>query len=226
MLSELSVGHSYQAPGDDACATPSPCPAGCSAPTTRSRTGATASEGLRRSQLEPRAALAAHRARRRREGGRVPARGRRQGTALPARTSTSASSARPGASSRSRVGPNARRQGLAHRQGRAGRRASAALRNRDWVEGNLRRVDRGDAGPRGLRVRAEHGRPRPHLLQALLLPAGRPARRSSSTSGTTAAARSPTTTSTSCAGPLVSYWAMRYGADLKTPDRRHPRARR
>ena len=41
--------------------------------------------------------------------------------------------------------------------------------------------------------------------------------RSSSTSGSTAAARWPTTTSTSLRRPLVSYWAMRYGADLKTP---------
>ena len=51
-----------------------------------------------------------------------------------------------------------------------------ALRNRDWVERNLRRVQRGDRRPRRLRLRAEHRDPRPHLLQALLLPAGRQGR--------------------------------------------------
>ena len=101
-----------------------------------------------------------------------------------------------------------------------------ALRNRDWVEGNLRHVHGGDQRPGRLRLRAQHRRPGHTLLQALLLPAGRQARRSSSTSASTAAGRWPTTTSTSCAGRSSSYWAMRYGADLKTPSAGDLRARR
>ena len=72
----------------------------------------------------------------------------------------------------------------------------AALRNRDWVEGNLAKVEKATGGRVALRLRPEHGRPRAHLLQALLLPAGVEGRASSSTSGSTAAGRSPTTTST------------------------------
>ena len=34
----------------------------------------------------------------------------------------------------------------------------SALRNRDWVEGNLKKVDKATGGTRGLRLRAEHRR--------------------------------------------------------------------
>ena len=105
------------------------------------------------------------------------------------------------ASSRSRSGPNRRRHAVARRSRSCPVESEAALRNRDWVEGNLQARHRGDARHGRLRLRAQHGRRRPHLLQALLLPAVRPRRRSSSTSATTAAAPWPTTTSTSCAGP-------------------------
>ena len=90
------------------------------------------------------------------------------------------------------------------------------LRNRDWVEGNLRRGHRGHPGSSGLRLRAEHGRLGPHLLQALLLPQ---------------ADRQAVIVDERHNGggqvadyyidllrrPAISHWAMRYGDDLKTP---------
>ena len=48
----------------------------------------------------------------------------------------------------------------------------SALRNREWVEGNLAKVDEATGRPGRLRLRAEHDHARPHLLQALLLSAG------------------------------------------------------
>ena len=42
--------------------------------------------------------------------------------------------------------PDSRRQGLAHRLRRSGRDRELALRNRDWVEGNLRKVDAATGG--------------------------------------------------------------------------------
>ena len=65
----------------------------------------------------------------------------------------------------------------------------------------------GDRRPGRLRLRARHGGPGHDVLQAVLLPAGRQGRASSSTSASTAAGRSPTTTSTSCAGRSPSHWA-------------------
>ena len=44
-----------------------------------------------------------------------------------------------------------------------------ALRNRDWVEGNLQARPRGHRRPRGLRLRARHRQQRPRILQAVLL---------------------------------------------------------
>ena len=59
-------------------------------------------EGLRRPELEPAAARAAHRAGREREGRRVPAGGQRHGPASADRTSTACSRTPPARSSRSR----------------------------------------------------------------------------------------------------------------------------
>ena len=73
----------------------------------------------------------------------------------------------------------------------------AALRNRDWVEGNIKKVDKATAG-RVAYVYVPDTAAGPRLLQALFLSAGRTRTPSSSTSGTTAAAASPTTTSTIC----------------------------
>ena len=83
-------------------------------------------EGLRRPELEPRPARAAHRAGRRGEGGRVPARREGQGPRASPTTSTRASSDRR-KDRRDHRRPDARREGLAHREGGAARgRAGAA----------------------------------------------------------------------------------------------------
>ena len=76
----------------------------------------------------------------------------------------------------------------------------AALRNRDWVEGNLRKVDAATGGTRRVRLRAQHRRARLRPTSSATSIRRRTRTRSSSTSASTAAARSPTTTSISCAG--------------------------
>ena len=98
------------------------------------------------------------------------------------------------------VGPTPDGKGARTVQGRSRSPTRAALRNRDWVEGNLRKVDEATGGRVAYVYVPNTADARPHLLQALLLPPGRQGRRSSSTSASTAAARWPTTTSTSCAG--------------------------
>ena len=75
-----------------------------------------------------------------------------------------------------------------------------ALRNRDWVEGNLKKVHKATGGRVAYVYVPNTAGARPRLLQALLLPAVPTRTRSSLTSGSTAAARSPTTTSTICGG--------------------------
>ena len=67
-----------------------------------------------------------------------------------------------------------RRHRLAHGQGRAGRERGGAAQPR-LGRGQPAQRHRGDRRARRLRLRPEHRRRGPHLLQALLLPAGRPA---------------------------------------------------
>ena len=72
------------------------------------------------------------------------------------------------------------------------------FRNRDWVEGNLKKVEEATGGRVGhVYVRDTAGTGMP-TSSGTSFP--RPTGRRSSTSGSTAAGRSPTTTSTSCAG--------------------------
>jgi tricorn protease len=75
----------------------------------------------------------------------------------------------------------------------------SALRNRDWVEGNIQKVTQATGG-RVAYVYVPDTADRGHLYFKRYF-RRRTARRSSSTSATTGAARSPTTTSTSCAAP-------------------------
>ena len=112
--------------------------------------------------------------------------------------------------------PDAGRHGLAHGQRRPDRERGAAAQPR-LGRGQPPEGRRRDGRARRVRLRPEHGGPRPHVLQALLLPAGRTRTRSSWTSGSTAAAASPTTTSRRCTRQPIACWAMRYGEDLKTP---------
>ena len=91
-----------------------------------------------------------------------------------------------------------------------------ALRNRDWVEGNLRKVDRGHQRAGRLRLRAEHRRPGHAYFKRYFYPQ---------------AHKDAVIIDERFNGggqiadyyidvlrrPLISYWAMRYGADLKTP---------
>ena len=162
------------------------------------------------------AARAADRAGRGREGRRVPARGQRHGPAA--------------ADERLRAVREHRRQvDRDHRRAERRRHrarapctvvpiaSEAALRNRDWVEGNLRKVTEATNGRVAYVYVPEHGRRRAHVLQALLLPADQPRRRSSSTSGSTAAGRSPTTTSTSCAGRSSATGRRATAQTIRTP---------
>ena len=55
--------------------------------------------------------------------------------------------------------------------------SEAALRNRDWVEGNLQKVDKATGGRVVYVYVPNTGGVRPHLLQALLLSAGLQGRR-------------------------------------------------
>ena len=175
MSSELSVGH-HNVGGGDALVEPksdSRRPArrrlrDCQRPVS-------SQEGLRRPQLEPAAARAAHRARRQRQDRRVSAGGERQGAASsgqrlqPVREHVRQDR-------RDHARPECRRHGIADRAGRAGRQRSRAaqprLGRRQPAEG-----EQGDRRSRGLRLRAQHRRLRPLLLQALLLPAGLQGRR-------------------------------------------------
>ncbi len=93
------------------------------------------------------------------------------------------------------VGPSPDGKGSRTRERRPRRRTRRALRNRDWVEGNLAKVEKATGGRVAYVYVPNTAEPRPHLLQALLLPAGVARTRSSSTSGSTAAGASPTTTS-------------------------------
>ena len=109
-----------------------------------------------------------------------------------------------------------RPDGLADDQGRArrrrGRPAQPRLGRREHPQG-----PRGDERPGRLRLCPEHDDPRPRLLQALLLPPGRQGGDHRRRALQRRRARSPTITSTGSASPSRAYWAMRYGADLKTP---------
>ena len=112
--------------------------------------------------------------------------------------------------------PQPRRQRQPHGHGRAAGRRNA-LRNRDWVEGNLKRVREATGGRVAYVYVPDTAGRRPRLLQALLLSAVRQATRSSSTSVSTAAAKWPTTTSSTSAGRPLSMWATRYGEDVREP---------
>ena len=196
MLSELAVGHSTRRPAT-APSRPRRSPAGCSAPTTRSRTDATAS---RRSTA---ASTGLPTCARRSPSPGVDVKAGEYLLAVegkdlrPRRTSTAFEST-AGKIVEITVGPNP--------DGKGSRTVKVvplenerALRNRDWVEGNLRRVNEATQG----RVAyvyvpntAEAGT-RTSSGTSSRRPTARP---SSSTSATTAAARWRTTTSTSCAG--------------------------
>ena len=126
-------------------------------------------EGVRRPQLESAAARAAHRAGRQRARRRVSARGRAAGTCGRRRTSTASSRTR-GQDRRDHRRPEPGRQRLAHRAGRADRERGA-LRNRDWVEGNLRKVDAATGGRVAYVYVPNTAQPGLQLLQALLLSA-------------------------------------------------------
>ena len=170
MLGELTVGHMFVGGGDSRSR--SRCRAACSAPTTRSRTAATASRGLQRRELEPGAAGAADAAGRQRQGGRVPARGQRPRAARDATTSTASSRARP--ASRSCSGSARTRTARARAKSRSCRWPSEEQpAHLAWIEDNRRKVDQVTGGTRRLRLPAGHGRRRLHELQPLLLRAGR-----------------------------------------------------
>ena len=157
MCSELAVGHSPRRPRRHARRADD----GAGRPARRRLRGRERplplQEGLRRPELEPRAARAAHRAGRRREGGRVPARGRTARTCsrptnLYARFENTA-----GQDRRDHGRPEPRRHGLAHGQGRAGRERGGAAQPR-LGRGQPAEGRRGDRRPRRLRLRAEHRR--------------------------------------------------------------------
>ena len=93
----------------------------------------------------------------------------------------------------------------------------ASLRNRDWVEGNLKKVEKATGGRVAYVYVPNTGAAGLHLLQALLLPAGRTRTRSSSTSASTAAAWCADYYIDILRRPFIANWATRYGADLKTP---------
>ena len=174
-------------------------------------------EGLRRSQLEPAAARAADRAgRERARPASICSPSNGSDVRPPAERLQRRSRTPPARSSRSRVGPNP--DGTGSRTVQVVPIANeAALRNRDWVEGNLQKVDQATGGRVAYVYVPEHRRAGARLLQALLLSAGAQGRGHRRRAASTAAAASPTTTSTSCAVRSSAYWAMRYGADLKTP---------
>ena len=173
-------------------------------------------EGLRRPELEPAAARAADRAGRQRQGRRVPARGQRHAICGRRPTSTASSRTPPGKIVEITLGPNA--DGTGSRTVQVVPIANeAALRNRDWVEGNLRKVDKATGGRVAYVYVPNTGGAGLHVLQALLLPAGRTRTRSSSTSASTAAASVADYYIDILRRPFIANWAMRYGADLKTP---------
>ena len=177
-------------------------------------------EGLRRPELEPAAARAAHRARRQREDRRVPARRQRQG---PASAGQRLQPVREHLRQdrRDHARSERRRHGIADRAGRAGRQRSGAaqprLGRRQSEEGR-----QGDRRPRGLRLRAEHRRLRDTPTSSATSTRRSTRTPSSSTSASTAAAASPTTTSTSCA---VRSSPTGRCATAPTSRRRSPRSR-
>ena len=95
-------------------------------------------------------------------------------------------------------------------------RTKRALRNRDWVEGNLKKVDKAtggrvayvyvpNTGGAGHTYFKRYFYPQVHKDAVIV------------DERFNGGGRSPTTTSTSCAVRSSRNWAMRYGADLKTP---------
>ena len=114
------------------------------------------------------------------------------------------------------VGRESRRLGLPHRRRRADRDRDRASQPR-LGRGQHPQGQRGDERPRRVRVRAEHGDARATpTSSATSIP--RPTRTpSSSTSATTAAGSLADYYIDVLQKPLIAYWAMRYGADMKTP---------
>ena len=119
MLGELAVGH-LSAGGGDQPEVQDRRDAACSARTTRSPTAATASRGSTAARTGTRRCGAADPAGRQRQGGRVPARGRRPRRRRRRTTSTASSRARPASRCASRSAQRRRR-----RRARGRRRAGA-----------------------------------------------------------------------------------------------------
>ena len=124
---------------------------------------------LRRSQLEPGAALAAHRARREREGGRVPDRCRRPGRQA-AGEPVQLLREHVRQADRDHRRPERGRQGRAHGQRRAGRERERPAQPR-LGRGKPAQGGRRDGRQGRLRLRAQHRGRRVHVLPALLLSA-------------------------------------------------------
>ncbi len=150
-------------------------------------------EGLRRPELEPRAARPALRAGRRGEGGRVPPRRERQGPRAPREPLRPLRGDRR-KDRRDHRRPVAGRQGLAHRQRRPRRRTRRPCATATGSRGTSRRSRRRRAGASP--TSTSRTRPASATPTSSATSTRRRGRtRSSSTSGSTAAGASPTTTS-------------------------------
>ena len=198
MCSELAVGH-HRTGGGDRLEQPRTVPGGLLGADYEVANGRYRfKKVLGGLNWTPEPARASDRARRGREGRRVPARGERQGRA-PAREPVQLLREHVGKIVELTVGPNADGSGLAHRAGGA---------DRDRERAAQPRLGRGQPAARSTRRPAAASPtstcrtpPRPATPTSSATSSRRPTRTpSSSTSGSTAAGRSPTTTSTSCGG--------------------------
>ena len=215
MLSELAVGHSYTTPGERLVRAED----GPRRPARRRlrdrRRPLSLQEGLRRPELDAGPARAADRAGRRRQGGRVPAGGQRQGT-QGRREVYSLFEGTAGKSIEITVGPSA--DGKGSRTVTVEPIASEfALRNRDWVEGNLTKVHEATNGRVAYVYVPEHGGSGTRLLQALLLPAGRQGRDHRRRALQRRRAGRGLLHRPPAPAAAPRYWATRYGETFRTP---------
>ena len=198
MLSELSVGHSYQSGGDSAFDSET-IPGGLlGADYEVVERSLSLQEGIRRPQLVAGPALAAHRAWRRREGGRVPAGRGWQAARVPGGPLRALRAhGRPHRPAHRRTdAPTARARGAST--------WCPSTTSARCVTGTGWRATCA-ASPRPRRARSPTSTCRTRPARATPTSSATSSRRptarpSSSTSATTAAARWPTTTSTSCGG--------------------------